>query len=196
MRKGSKQTSPTTGTAASDEGSDELLFSPSQFQFDSNANTNNVVTVPPPAHGSSNGFVSPRSPGPVGMMPSMNSMAATPDSVMSPDALLRAYAERRATSSQASPSSTPVNGMRSGNNTPAPLVISSPISASTPYNLSSPITPNYNASNNMRTLYSPAGTGNRAGVGAAKTQMQSQPASRESVYSVGMNEEDAYGGHV
>ncbi|KAF4565334.1 hypothetical protein EYR40_002587 [Pleurotus pulmonarius] len=194
MRKGSKQTSPTT---ASDEGSDELLFSPSQFHFDSNGNTNNIVTVPPPAHGSSsNGIASPRSPGPVGMMPSMNSMAATPDSVMSPDALLRAYAERRATSSQASPSSTPVNGVRSGNNTPAPLIISSPISASTPYNLSSPITPNYNASNNMRTLYSPASTTNRAGVGAAKTQMQSQPVGRESVYSVGMNEEDAYGGHV
>lgn len=215
MRKGSKQASPTTGAAASDEGSDELLFSPSQFQFDAhaNANTNNVVvvTVPPPAHGggASSGFVSPRSPGPVGMMPSMSSMAATPDSVMSPDALLRAYAERRATSSHASSSSTPVNavnGMRSANNTPAPLVISSPISppvsasasASTPYSLSSPVTPNYDygnygnysygnyaAANGVRTLYSPAGSG-----------VRTQPGGRESVYSVGGNEEDAYGGHV
>ncbi|KDQ22934.1 hypothetical protein PLEOSDRAFT_163824 [Pleurotus ostreatus PC15] len=225
MRKGSKQASPTTGAAASDEGSDELLFSPSQFQFDANAhanaNTNNVVvvTVPPLAHGgaSSSGYVSPRSPGPVGMMPSMSSMAATPDSVMSPDALLRAYAERRATASSSS-SSTPanaVNGMRTANNTPAPapLIISPPISpisppvsasASTPYGLSSPVTTDYNYNYNYGNYdYGDYGNYNYGAANGMRTLyspagsgVRTQPGGRESVYSVAGNEEDAYGGHV
>ncbi|KAJ8487228.1 hypothetical protein ONZ45_g14409 [Pleurotus djamor] len=193
MRTGSKQKTQTANqAAASEEGSDELLFSPSQFQFESN----NAVTVPPPAHATSGGLVSPRSPGPVGMMPTMTAMTATPDSVMSPDALLRAYAERRATGSAPSP----VSSMRSPTGTPTPLTISSPITASTPYShgLSSPV-----SNNNMRTLYSPAGgNGGFAGVGAgragvgAQGQAQNVPRQSMSVYSVGMDEEDAYGGHA
>jgi len=150
--------------------SNDLLFSPSQYIFEGQGPT---VAVPAPAQ-----TRPPKSHTPPGMIsmvpmqtpssPQMPIIPTTPVTTMSPDELLRAYAERRAAAGSRGPSASPrlqisapiiTDSYIMGQQIGSPM---SPISAA--YHTNNPISTTYGTSSggNMRTIY--AGS-NAAGVG-------------------------------
>lgn len=155
-----------------------------------------LLPSPPPAH--THVPASPASPPPRMMSPVMGTMPMSmpmPASVMSPDEMLRAYAERKKTAGGA-PISYPMPVASSPMSpTMVPMPMSPPIAMA-----HLPMSPNTTGGNNVRPLFSPTGgvmsptnTGNGQYAGHGKKGSVAVGQYGGAKYEIG-DDEDPYGG--